>query len=87
MAEIILAAIDQKRGASGNEMIIFQDSADISMAHQVQFDVRRTVRRSSMLSGAFRISVFVIALHWSMRTPFATVYVATASLRFVGQNV
>ena len=34
MAEIILAAIDQKR-ASGNEVITFQDSADISMAHQV----------------------------------------------------
>ena len=38
MAEIILAAIDQKRGVSEqaeNEMIIFQDSPDISMAHQV----------------------------------------------------
>ena len=30
MAEILLAAIDQKPG-----VIIFQDSADISMAHQV----------------------------------------------------
>ena len=36
MAEIILAAIDQKRGAGARaETIIFQDSADISMAHQV----------------------------------------------------
>ena len=39
MTEIILAAIDQKREseerASENEVIIFQDSADISMAHQV----------------------------------------------------
>ena len=34
MAETILAAMDQER-ASGNEVIIFQDSADISMAHQV----------------------------------------------------
>ena len=37
MAEILnpRGEIDQKRGASGNEMIIFQYSADISMAHQV----------------------------------------------------
>ena len=39
MTEIILAAVDKKREseerASGNEVIIFEDSADISMAHQV----------------------------------------------------
>ena len=43
MAETILAAMDQKRGASerasGNEVIIFHHSADISMAHQVKVDV------------------------------------------------
>ena len=38
MAEIILAAIYQKR-ARGNEVIIFQESADISMAHKVYVDV------------------------------------------------
>ena len=43
MTEIILAAINQKgeseERASGNEVIISQDSADISMAHQVLVDV------------------------------------------------
>ena len=35
ITEIIPAAIDQKRESERAEMIIFQDSADISMAHQV----------------------------------------------------
>ena len=40
VTEIIVTAIDQKRGTSEraetrNKVIIFQDSADISMAHQV----------------------------------------------------
>ena len=33
MTETIPAAIDQKRESGRAEMIIFQDSADISMAH------------------------------------------------------
>ena len=45
MAETILAAMDQKR-ASGNEVIIFQDSADISMAHQVRDPFNQNSNRS-----------------------------------------
>ena len=73
MAEIILASIDQIQArsarANGNEVIIFQDSADISVAQPGYLVLSPTSRHFEHRRGEGPGDEVVLAILLDIRTP------------------